>query len=256
MSDARPVFRSNRHGVVVVESWFAVANEANEPCDLLECRQLPEPLPDARSAPFDTIVATLDGDVESMFLRVKKDARRDIRRAEDTDGVHYTNVDCSPSELAKFLEFDRRFAARKRIATADAPRLEALAANHALALSRIAGRDGETLSWHVFVVAPERVRFLHGPSLAGTDDALRNLLGRANRYHHWHDMLRFKDAGIRFYDFGGWYGGTDNQAFARISRFKEEFGGTVRREYDSTRALTLKGRLYDRARRWLQPKQT
>jgi len=256
MSDLRPVVRYIRYGVTVVESWFAVPQE---PCDLLECRQLPEPLPHARSTPFDTIIASLDGGVESMFLRVKKDARRDIRRAEDTDGVQYAAVDCSPEQLAEFIEFEKRFAERKRIPSADTRRLQSLAANHALALSRAAAQDGETLSWHAFVVGTDRVRFLHGPSLAGVDDALRNLLGRANRHHHWQDMVRFKNAGLRFYDFGGWYGGTENQAFARISRFKEEFGGAVTREFDSTLALTLKGRLYDRARQWqarLQPKQT
>ena len=57
--------------------------------------------------------------------------------------------------------------------------------------------------------------------------SMRSLTGRANRFQHWHDMLRFKEGGVVSYDFGGWYEGREDQERLRINSFKEEFGGQV-----------------------------
>lgn len=66
-------------------------------------------------------------------------------------------------------------------------------------------------------------------------------IGRANRLHHWSDMLRFRDEGFGIYDFGGWYSGTQNQALLQINRFKKSFGGELVRQYNCDEAITWKG---------------
>ena len=68
-------------------------------------------------------------------------------------------------------------------------------------------------------------------------------IGRANRLHHWLDVLRFRDEGFAIYDFGGWYAGTANDELLRINRFKESFGGEVVLQYNCDQALSWKGML-------------
>jgi len=69
------------------------------------------------------------------------------------------------------------------------------------------------------------------------------LIGRANCFHTWHDILRFQRQGIETYDFGGWYGGTENAEKLRINRFKESFGGKVVPEFNYEVGVTIAGRL-------------
>ena len=58
--------------------------------------------------------------------------------------------------------------------------------------------------WHAYHRNTERVTLLYSASFFRNSD-LRTQVGRANRLHHWLDMLRYKNAGIATYDFGGWY---------------------------------------------------
>jgi len=75
-----------------------------------------------------------------------------------------------------------------------------------------------------------------------TDSARRNFSSRANRYLTWTNILRYKEEGLRAFDFGGWHLGTD-PAMLSINDFKRGFGGRVIREYQCEQVLTLKGRV-------------
>ena len=68
-------------------------------------------------------------------------------------------------------------------------------------------------------------------------------IGRANRLHHWLDVLRFRDEGFAIYDFGGWYAGRENEELLRINCFKESFGGKVVFHYKCDQGLSWKGSL-------------
>ena len=78
-------------------------------------------------------------------------------------------------------------------------------------------------------------------SLRLPGSAARNLIGRANRYLIWNDLLRYKDQGLKWFDFGGWYEGTTDPALLRINEFKKGFGGQVMREYVCEQIVTLRG---------------
>jgi hypothetical protein len=67
--------------------------------------------------------------------------------------------------------------------------------------------------------------------------------GRANRLHHWSDILRFRDERFAIYDFGGWYPGTHDQALLRVNLFKESFGGELVTQYNCDQGVTWKGNL-------------
>jgi hypothetical protein len=58
----------------------------------------------------------------------------------------------------------------------------------------------------------------------------------------------YKEAGVAIFDQGGWYEGTTDQERLRINNFKERFGGTIIRNFDCHRAITLRGALMLEAR--------
>ena len=124
--------------------------------------------------------------------------------------------------------------------------LSLLAESGALSLTRIADPTGDTLVWHGYHCSSQRATLLYSASISGDREssAQRTLVGRANRYQHWMDMLSFKAKGLSIYDLGGCYEGTEDQKRLSINRFKEEFGGTIVHNYICERASTLKGSLF------------
>ena len=73
------------------------------------------------------------------------------------------------------------------------------------------------------------------------DSSARNLIGRANRYLHWHDIRLFRDRGYDLYDFGGLDVTGRSEKTAGIAQFKRGFGGEVRPVYSSTSARSMLG---------------
>jgi len=65
------------------------------------------------------------------------------------------------------------------------------------------------------------------PAFEGQNSAL---VGRANRWCHWKDMLYLREQGIRTYDMGGIAVGAEAAAVSGINDFKIRFGGTTVRE--------------------------
>jgi len=175
---------------------------------------------------------------------MNKGARYEIRRAA-TDGLVYEY--CSSPDVATvdaFCGFYNTFAAQKGLAKAPRTRMLLVSRSGALSLSRVS-LGHETLVWHAYLTVGSRARLTHSASLyRGTADvARRQLIGRANRFHHWQDIICLRAHGIATLDLGGWYPGTENSQLLQINKFKEEFGGHVVRGFNCTRGITLRGRL-------------
>ena len=106
-------------------------------------------------------------------------------------------------------------------------------------------KDGTALGWHAYYVDTQRVVLLY--SMASqrlcSDATQRQVIGRANRYLHWQDILKFKAEGLSVYDFGGWYDGKEDKGLLQINQFKEEFGGSNIEVYNSMQGRTVKGKL-------------
>ena len=84
---------------------------------------------------------------------------------------------------------------------------------------------------------------LHSASLfRGKAAADRAVVGRANRWLHWRDMLEFKRRGLQRYDWGGMFEDESVPEQASINSFKREFGGAATRTYNCTVPLTFWGK--------------
>jgi hypothetical protein len=230
-----------RHG----EVWFD-EDPANVKVDIISYVQKSHPISGTQCGTFYTILNDLSQTPEELLTRMPKNTQYKIRRVADRDRVIYEFWKANSSDvLVRFCEFLDRFACLKGLSRTNMPRLRALSDDGTLDISRVGDKEGNDLVWHAHYRDRARVRLLHSASLFREvkNSAFRNLIGRANRYHHWQDMLRFKQEGILVYDFGGWYEGNTDQEKLQINRFKEEFGGKVVRNYNCVRLVTAKARL-------------
>jgi hypothetical protein len=210
----------------VAEIWFD--EEANGvQADVVRRMQHSTPVTEGRCTPFHTILLDLKDDPDRLLARMKRETRYEIRRAADKDGLTYEKWIAADAEpLAQFLSFYREAAVQGNLPKLGDLRLRKLREAGALSLSLVRGEAGDPLVWHAYYRAERRVRLLHSASLGrilGTAQA--SLLGRANRYLHWQDMLTFKAHGVQMYDFGGWYEGDSDPKRLSINKFKEGFGG-------------------------------
>lgn len=210
--------------------------------DVIRHFHRPTPVPGVPGSPVQTILIDLAPDPEALLTAVSKNTRYKIRRGAEKDGLKYEVVEPTAQAVEEFVGYYAQFAALKGLPPLPSRYLHAL--GRALDLS-VVRWEGDVLVWHAHHRGRERARLLHSVSLYRTaeDSSRRNLVGRANRYHHWQDICRFRAEGIAFYDFGGWYEGTEDQEKVRINAFKEEFGGRIVPTFSGQVAITVKGQL-------------
>jgi hypothetical protein len=103
----------------------------------------------------------------------------------------------------------------------------------------VAYLDHTPIVGHVVVVDPlsSRVRLVFSASSRLEEGPDRALVGPVNRWLHWWEMRRYREAGIATYDFGG------VSPTSPAARFKLSFGGRL----DEGRNLVVAGRTATRA---------
>lgn len=234
----------------IAETWFD-ENANGVQVDIIRHFQHPNPIAEAQCSPFHTIVIDLDKDPDLLLARMNRVTRYEIRRADKDNLTHQMWLATDSNCLVEFLRFYDAFAAQTGLPKRRSVRLEKFAEAGALSLSVVRGKEGVPFVWHAYYRTNERVRLLHSASLE-RDSGHRNLLGRANRYHHWQDVLAFRAQGTKIFDLGGWYDGISDSKKLSINQFKEGFGGQIVVDYNCINGLTRLGKtavwLYARMR--------
>lgn len=218
--------RRRKHGLRYKQKWFAHRAAPSDALGLVAYLQFLGERPAGLFVrrPFSTVLIDLRREPDAIMADMHRNVRAEIRRAEG-EGILWT-AGVDPRE---FASFHAAFAREKGIEAIDLPRFRSFGS--ALLLTR-ATLEGKTMAQHAYVVddVESRARFLYSSSgrFEGTNSAL---VGRANRWCHWKDMLFLRERRIRTYDMGGIASGTpDAEARAGIDEFKLRFGGTVVRE--------------------------
>jgi len=228
------------------EVWFD--NEPGEipsPVDCILYNLRSQPIPGAQSRSFYTLIIDLSQSQEQLRAQLSEDTAYKIRRARDRDKISCECCDPrDPKVLDGFAQMYEAFAAIKGLLPLNRVRMEGLAASGVLDISVAKDPDGNALVYHANYCDQRRATQLELPSLYRTLplSAARNFSGRANRYLTWSNILRYKQQGLKFFDFGGWHLGTDPEMLS-INDFKRGFGGQVVREYQCEQILTLRGRI-------------
>lgn len=238
------MIRIKGRGAVYGEIWYDEKPSHKPGVDIIQYRQRALPIADDRDIPFLSLVTDLAFEEEAIMNKFGKDCRYKIRRAESRDGLRMEFISDPPRRLDEFSEFFDLFARQKSIAHCDRKWLAAACRAGQLALSS-ASRDGETLVWHAHVLSGKTAGLLYsGSCFRNRDNDFRALVGRANRWLHWKDMLHFKDAGLQFYDWGGIFEDASTPERAGINNFKKDFGGRQERTYHCSVPVTVIGRVW------------
>jgi hypothetical protein len=239
--------RFRRQGLRVGEVYFAdCAPEALPAVDYLRLLAVLEPGPERQWARSDTLLVDLTLSDDELLKQMAKGTRYEVQRGMTRDGLAAeVLVAPAPEEVSAFADYYDRFAEAKGLSRVFRPRLEALAQSGLLTLSHVTRDSGEPLAWHAYARSEERAMLMLSASQFRDyeDSKDRSLMGRANRYLHWEDMLGFKAASCSVYDLGGVDLVGRDPATARIAAFKRGFGGRVQPTYRRSQPLSARGRV-------------
>jgi hypothetical protein len=224
-----------------VAEFFFDERETAAEADIVRYQFRPEPIAGCRSHDFHSLCLDLSRDAGALFARIHRETRYEIRRAGQDGLEHEFAARPEAPWMAAFYDFYDRFADSRQLLRVNRTRVDALAGHGMFSLSRISA-GGRVLVWHAYLLSGARACLMHSASFfrhGGPGEAA--LVSRANRFHHWADILRFRAEGLAIYDFGGWYAGREDTEKLRVNRFKESFGGEAVHEYSADRANTWKG---------------
>lgn len=238
------MIRIKGSGAIYGDVWFEEELPANANVDIVRYQCRPTPIAGARSTPFLSMVSDLDSEASALADAFGKDCRYKIRRADSKDGLTRDWVLNPQTRLQEFSEFFDAFAKQKSQECCDQQWLQAACQAGQLVLTA-ASRGGEALVWHAYLVSGRSAWLQYSAScFRDKDNDYRALVGRANRWLHWRDMLDFKESGMTRYDWGGLFEDESIPERAGINTFKKSFGGRIERTYKSIVPITIRGRLY------------
>lgn len=238
------MIRLKGRGAVYGEVWYDEEPPGDSRVDIVLYRQREAPIADARTTPLLTMVTDLSVEEAALTEKFGKDCRYKIRRAETKDALRIEFITEPEGRLDEFRAFYDAFARQKSVAPSDRKWLLAACKARQLVLTS-ASRDGEALVWHAYVVCRKAAWLQYtGSCFRSRDNDYRALVGRANRWLHWREMLRFREMGIKRYDWGGLFEDESLPERAGINQFKKDFGGKQVRTYNCTVPLTIRGRIW------------
>src|SRR6266404_445323 len=218
------------------EIWFDNEPDQTQRVDWILYHQRSQPVAGAKSKPFYSFLIDLSRSAEELLARMSPDTGQKIRQAAARDKIRCECCDVNdPAMLDRFERMHNRFAAKRGLPPLDRAKFTDLAAVGLLDLTAAKDPQGGLMVFHANYRDQHRASGLWSVSLHRDlpTSAARNAVGRANRYLVWSDMLRYREQGLKFFDFGGWYPGNTDEALLKLNEFKRGFGGQVVREYES-----------------------
>jgi len=238
------MIRIKGRGAVYGEVWYDEEPPRDPGVDILQYRRGAIPIADGPHTPFLSLVTDLAAGDDAIFDKFGKSCRYQIRRAESKDGLCMEFITEPESRLDEFGAFFDAFATQKSFAPCDRQWLVAACKARQLALSS-ASRNGEALVWHAHVLCGKTAGLYYSVScFRNRDNDYRALVGRANRWLHWRDLLHFKHIGMQRYDWGGLFEDESTPEHAGINKFKKDFGGWQERTYHRSVPVTVTGRVW------------
>lgn len=194
---------------------------------------------------FHTLIIDLNIDEDCIFSFFKKNTQYEIRRSKNKDNVQHKICD-DKYDLENFFYEYNEFAKSKKLSKISKSFIENLIKNNKFCLTAMIDLKNSKLTWHAYYLGLDRVRLLYSVSSVwrSTTPSERSFIGRVNRYHHWLDILNFKNANFKIYDFGGWYVGSADIDKIKINNFKSEFGGNIEKSVNCILYRTLKSKCF------------
>lgn len=173
--------------------------------------------------PTHTKVINLSHSEDEILAGFTKNTKYEIRRAMKEDLFFEIETD-----FDKYISYYKEFSDSKKMPVL---RYEYLSAHRDFLVITKICKGKDILSMHSYLTDDllGRVMLFTSSSLFRNevDSARRSLIGRANRYLHYLDIMYLKQKGYRFYDFGGYAVDTSDDSLRKINEFKDSFGGDL-----------------------------
>jgi hypothetical protein len=232
---------------LIEEVWFDTEPQDIPGVDIRHYYQRSQPIAGIQFNEFYTMLLDLTQDQNTIWQNLSKTNKYKIRRAIEKDQLSYQYWDSNTINaevLRQFFDFYDQFSVAQGLKKLQRSRILSFVKSGILDLSVVRQTNGSPLVWHAHCHVNQRSCFFYSASIKNSaDSAYQSLLGRANRYHHWQDILRFQSTGSLLYDFGGWYAGNTDQKLLNINQFKAEFKGEIIRNFVGYQGRSLKGKL-------------
>jgi lipid II:glycine glycyltransferase (peptidoglycan interpeptide bridge formation enzyme) len=238
------MIRIKGRAAIYGDVWYDEEPPGEAGVDIIRYRCRHSPIADTRQTPFLSLITDLAVGEDAIAAQFNKDCRYKVRRAGTKDGLRMEFIVDPQSRLDEFRAFFDAFARQKSHEPCDFQWLRAACNARQLVLTS-AFRNSEALVWHAYVISGKSTWLQYtGSCFRNRENDYRALVGRANRWLHWQDMLRFKQMGMERYDWGGLFEDESVPESAGINEFKGSFGGRRERSYDCTVPVNLRGRIY------------
>lgn len=239
--------------VKMAEIWYNYYEKPDRKADVLRYKYVAERK--EKSASFEelwTLLLDLSKSEESIFSGIRKNTRYEINRAKNKDNINCITLlekgEKNNEKIAQYIKFFNAFTESKNREPTEFADIEQFYNGETFCV-RSALNGDDFLTMHAYIISDNTARLYQSSSLFrnSEDSEYKNLIARANRFLHWEDMLYFKKMGIKWYDFGGWFGGeATNENYREqllINQFKESFGGEKKQEYSFIEPASLLGKI-------------
>ncbi|MCM1103088.1 MAG: peptidoglycan bridge formation glycyltransferase FemA/FemB family protein [Clostridium sp.] len=231
-------------GIPIIDCWYAEHALAMD--GVIRYQEAEKPI-GAMPQKFETLLSDLKEDEETILSHYSKNCRYEVRRAPKEGVVCAAKCgkELTEQDIAAFTDFFEQFWASKGISYNEKEKCRAMMRQYvsagAMAVTT-ASLGGKLLVYHTYILEEKRVRLYQSASQFRTDESITtNIVGFANRYLHYQDMLFFKKMGKEQYDWGG-AGRTED--VESITKFKESFGGKTAVFYNGEEVRGAAPKLY------------
>jgi len=246
------------------EVWFD--NQPNgKRVDWIFYRNRSSPVPGARSRNFYNRLIDLSKTPEALLADMDPKTVVKIQKAAADDKLTCEwRLITNPGQIEEIeLMWNQSIESKRRWGKLDRDWLAQMIAACAFELAAAREPSGELVVFAGLFRDRHRAQQLMNvsPPRTALAPAVRAKTNRASCYLLWKTILRLKEQGLRHFDFGGWYPGTEDIQLLGANAFKKSLGGRVVREFECEQIVTLKGwvlvtaaRLIDRAKELRQKK--
>lgn len=168
-----------------------------------------------------TIYVDLTQDDETIFSNIEKNIRREINFCINN---HFDFEIVETRE--RFISFFNDFAILKKIRPVNRKFIDATSG---CSLITAVNYQGQTLAMHYCLIDKDKklARGIYSANIRLDTQLDPSLIGRANKFLFYKDLLYLKQLGINIYDFGGYSMDTKNKDLSGINSFKKRFGGKI-----------------------------
>lgn len=241
------IISKKNKGIPIIDCWYAEHAIAMD--GVIRYQEAEKPI-GVQPEKFETLLSDLREDEETILARFSGNCRYKVHRAprEGITCAAKYGKEITEQDIMTFTDFFEQFWASKGVSYTEKEKCRAMMRQYAgagaMALTTASIGD-KVLVYHTYVVGEKRARLYHSASQFRTDESITtNIVGFANRYLHYQDMLFFKKLGKEQYDWGG-AGKTED--VESITKFKESFGGEPAVFYNGEEVRGVAAKLYHAA---------